>query len=415
MEHIIMSRKEREQVKIFEQIRAKMITQREAAQRLKMSPRWINEKYKRYKVLNDAGIIHGLRGKISRNRWNKTEEMHLIELLENEWHGFGPTFAAEKLKELFGFSVSKETVRKSMIRSGHWEPGKKKFKHRERRERKLAFGMMVQLDGSPHDWFEGRADKCTLLVFIDDATSRILWLEFAIGESLEALMQATKNYIEKYGIPGSLYTDHGSVFHVNLNNQENEKKTHWAKSVESLGIKLIHANSPQAKGRVERCNKTMQDRLIKELRLSKISSIETANEFLKVSSFIAHHNNKFASKPKLDGDTHRSSESYDLNRVFSIKEDRILANDYTISYKSQILQLSKNQKTAIFPKNKIAVYIDLKGQVILSIRNIKLNYNAIESRLSLQFKEKTKCFKMPELSLRPWKNSVAVIFPERVG
>ena len=129
-------------------------------------------------------------------------------------------------------------------------------------------GLMVQLDGSHHDWFEGRAPKSTLLVFIDDATSKILWLEFAKSESAIALMKATKNYVKRHGIPHSFYTDHGSVFHVNLNNSENDKKTQWERAIGQLGIEIIHAHIPQTKERVERCNGTMQDRLIKELRLA---------------------------------------------------------------------------------------------------------------------------------------------------
>ena len=128
--------------------------------------------------------------------------------------------------------------------------------------------MMIQLDGSPHDWFEDRAGQCVLLVFIDDATSQILWLEFAESESVISLMKATKNYVQKYGAPQLFYTDHGSVFHVNLNNHDKKKKTQWEQTVARLGIKVQHAHSPQAKGRVERCNQTMQDRLIKEMRLA---------------------------------------------------------------------------------------------------------------------------------------------------
>ena len=149
----------------------------------------------------------------------------------------------------------------------------RKIKHRQQRERKRFFGEMIQLDGSPHNWFEGRNEKCTLLVFIDDATSKIVWLEFVKSESTKAVMQAVKNYIEKCGIPQQFYVDFGGVFSVNTNNPDREKITQWKRCCQELGIDVIYAHSPQAKGRVERANKTLQDRLVKEFRLAEISSI----------------------------------------------------------------------------------------------------------------------------------------------
>jgi hypothetical protein len=241
-------------------------------------------------------------------------------------------------------------------------------------------GMMVQCDGSPHDWFEGRAGACTLLVFIDDATSEILWLEFAPSESTHALMQATKNYIEKWGIPLTFYTDHGSVFHVNLNNQENYKKTQWERVADQLGIGVIHAHSPQAKGRVERCNLTMQDRLTKEMRLAGISSIEDANKFLRESNFIERHNAKYAVQPMQKGDAHRDHTAYNLADMFTIQETRILGQDFTITYEKRIFQLHKQQKTIIRPKDVITVKTSLTGIVSLAIRKTELSFHEIKSR-----------------------------------
>jgi len=173
-----------------------------------------------------------------------------------------------------------------------------------------------ELSGSPHDWFEERGPRCTLLVF----------------------------YVKKNGIPGMFYTDFGSVFHVNLNNQENDKKTHWEKACTELHIKVQHAHSPQAKGRVERCNQTMQDRLPKELKLAGIDSMEAANDFLRNSSFIADHNRRFAKLAAQKGDAHASIEGLDLDDIFTIQEERVLANDYTIVHQKHIFQLSQQQK-----------------------------------------------------------------------
>lgn len=380
MGYLTMNHKEREQAKVFEQVKQGIITQNEAAARLRITARWVRAKIKRYYQFDDIGLVHKNRGRVSPRRWDAEKEQFLIELLQGNWHGFGPTFAAEKLEELHDIKVSKEVVRKAMIRAGIWKPKQKRNMHRKRRERKQMLGMMVQLDGSPHDWFEGRAEKCTLLVYIDDATSRILWLEFADAETITALMQATKNYVEKHGIPGSFYTDHGSVFHVNVSNLENIRKTQWELACKQLGIKVQHAHSPQAKGRVERCNETMQDRLIKELRLADISSIAAANDFLRTSNFIPKHNAKFAVQPAQKGNAHSDASPYDLSAIFCLQEVRLLANDFTIVYKKRIFQLHSKQRRYIKPKDKIIIKTYLNGTLTLWFKEMELSFHEIFAR-----------------------------------
>ena len=166
-----------------------------AAQILEMSERQVRSKLKRYKTLGAKGLVHKNRGKPSSRKWNPKHEALALSLLRSEWKGFGPTFTAEKLEEMHGIKVSKETIRQAMIQAGIWHRKRERSKHRRRRSRKECIGILVQLDGSPHDWFEGRGPRCTLLVFIDDATSQILWLEFADSESVEALLQATRKYM----------------------------------------------------------------------------------------------------------------------------------------------------------------------------------------------------------------------------
>jgi hypothetical protein len=411
MGHLIMNRKEREQVKVFEQLSQGTIDQTEAAARLRITPRWVRIKMKRYKADGDHGIVHRSRGKVSPNRWNEEQRKFAIDLLNGEWQGFGPTFAAEKLLELHSIKVSAETLRAEMIKEGLWTKKRKRSVHRKKRDRRPMKGMMVQVDGSPHDWFEGRAAKCTMLAFVDDATSEILWIEFAKSESTESLLQATLHYIQKHGIPAEFYTDHGSVFHVNLNNVEGDKKTQWERAIGELDIENHHAHSAQAKGRVERCNKTLQDRLIKEMRLAKISSIEAANEFVK-SSFIEKHNQKFAVKPAQSGDAHRDHSLYDLNSIFCIQDHRILANDFTITHNKQIFQLIKEQKTIIRPKNIITVKIALNGSISLWIRKIELAFTIVSSRSKFRgCEEKTisnPVYKPSENSRR-WVSGLAPI------
>lgn len=380
MGHITMSRKEREQSRVFAQVKEGLITQIEAAARLRCTARWVRKKFKRYCQFDDFGLLHKSRGKASQKRWCQKKRLLLIELLNGDWHGFGPTFATEKLEELHSIKVSREVVRQIMLQEGLWQPKKRRGKHRKRRERRLMLGIMIQLDGSPHDWFEGRAGACTLLVFIDDATGQILWLEFAKSESAVALMQATKNYIQKHGIPQSFYTDFGSVFHVNLHNQEGDKKTQWERACAELGIRVDHAHSPQAKGRVERCNQTMQDRLIKEMRLAGISSIDAANEYLQTSNFIAKHNAKFAVQAAQHGDAHADAQSYDLDDIFSIKEVRVLANDHTIVFNKRIFQLHAHQRTLLRPKDEVIIKVHLNGSIRLWIRKTELVFTEIKAR-----------------------------------
>jgi hypothetical protein len=379
MGKLIMSRKEREQAKVFELLDKGFITQKTAATRLKLSDRWVRKKLKRFRLKGDEGLVHAARGRPSCKQWDITEKELAISLLKSEWYGFGPTFAAEKLQKFYNIKVSKETLRKAMINNGVWRPKRRRGKHRKRRERREMFGMMIQLDGSPHDWFEGRAPSCTLLVFIDDATSKIVWLEFVKSESLEAVMRAVRNYTKTCGRPLSFYVDFGSVFSVNTNNPDREKKTQWERSCQELNIEVIHAKSPQAKGRVERANKTMQDRLIKEMRLANISSMKEANMFIK-KGFLADHNNRFAVPAVAKGDAHRSIDGYNLDTIFCIKQERLLQNDFTISYRKRILQLDKQQRTLIRPKNTITVHELLDGTIRLFIRKTKLFFSELKQR-----------------------------------
>ena len=402
MEHIIMNRKEREQLIIFRKLKNKEISQVEAALQLKISTRWIRKKYKRYEELGDIGIIHKNRGTISKRQWNEKDKKIAIELLQSDWKDFGPSFAAEKLEELKQIKVSKETVRKSMIKAGIWQSKTRKLKHRKRRERRDRKGEMIQLDGSYHDWFEGRNLWCTLLVFIDDATSEILWLEFATRESYDGVMKATKNYINTHGRPHEFYVDFGSVFSVNLNNPERDKKTHWEIALQELDITVNHAHSPQAKGRVERVNKTLQDRLIKEMRLAGISSIESANNFLCNSNFIAHHNQKFAIRPTKSGNAHRSIATYNLSDIFVIRDERVLANDYTIVYNKRIFQVQDQRKAIVRPKDTITINLQLDGTIRLSIRKIFLDFVEISERN----KPKPKQSKTKMSSYKPQRPSV---------
>lgn len=382
MGNITMSDKEREQLKVFEKLKVDEITKTEAAARLGISVRWVRTKFKRYLEQGDAGLIHLNRHKQSKKQWCTEYKDLAISLLKSEWQGFGPTFVSQKLAEIYGIKVSDETVRNMMIKERFWRGRKGNSQHRKRRERRRMIGIMIQLDGSPHDWFEGRGSRCTLLVFIDDATSKLLWLEFVSSESHEAVMGAFQHYIEKHGRPHEIYVDYGSVFSVNTNNPERDKKTQFERAMQELDIKVIHARSPQAKGRVERANKTLQDRLVKEMRLAVISSIQEANKFIHEGGYIEKHNTLFALPPTQEGNGHRPVNIHELDNIFCLKEERKVNNDHTISYKKQILQLSKNQPTTIRPKTIIIVHEHLDGAVSLHLRNCKLNFERVATKIA---------------------------------
>lgn len=384
MGNIIMNKKEVEQVTIFESLVRKEITQKAASEALRLSERQVRTKYKRFKQEGIAGLAHKNRGRPSSRAWPEREKEKVLTIIKTEWHDFGPTFIAEKLEEYHQIKISSETIRKTMIKEGLWSTKNKAQVKRKRRERKRRFGSMVQLDGSRHKWFGNDYPYYTLLVFIDDATSSLLQLKLVESESLESVMGATREYLELYGRPMSFYVDHGGVFKVNLNNPENDKVTQFERALKQLDINLIHAHSPQAKGRVERSHKTHQDRLVKELRLASIKSLKAANAYLE--DYRKRHNEKFACAAAEPGDAHRSVDGYMLDDIFCLYSQRIIQNDYTILYKNRFLQLSDTRSIRYKPKDSILVKESFNGNIKLSLRGYPIEYKQI-ARRPVEFKQ----------------------------
>jgi transposase len=383
MGYIIMSKKESQQVSVMEQLNRNEISQEAASLLLGLSTRQIRRKKKRYLEDGSNGLVHKNRGRKSSNSWKKREEA--IALIKTHYSDFGPTFAAEKLNERHGIEVSKETLRKAMSKAGIWKPKQLKSKHRKWREPKPYEGQLIQLDGSNHDWFEGRGPRCDLLVFVDDATSKV-YAEFA-PETTLGVMSAMRNYFEQYGLPVEFYVDNHTVYKVNTNNPDGDKKTQVERALNQLGVKIKPAGSPQAKGRVERSNKTHQDRLVKELRLDGISSLQEANQFLK-TVYLPKHNAKFAKTPAKKENMHRSCQEYDLEDILAIKENRIVNNDFTIQYKKRFFQIHRQNNAVIRPKDVICVNTRLDQSIYLTCRNFKLKFNEIKQRIPKEFVEK---------------------------
>jgi hypothetical protein len=408
MENIIMSKKEVDQIGVFEKLKRKEITQIIAAKMLKISDRAVRKKMKRYLAKGAIGLVHQSRSRPSPKRWDEKEKDWAMSLWAGEFEDFGPTFAAEKLQERYGIKTNRETLRQAMIKTGIWIPKKIKPIHRKRRQRRLCFGMMIQLDGSPHDWFEGRGSKCTLLVFIDDATSRIIWLEFSESESFVGVMRATQNYFKAFGRPQSFYVDYGSVFSINTNNPERDKLSQFERAMMEMSVEVIHARSPQAKGRVERANQTLQDRLIKEMRLAGISNMDEANIFVQ-ELYIKKHNELFSVQAAESIDMHRSISGFNMPEIFCKKEERILQNDFIITYNKRIFQLEKQQKTILRPKNRIMVNEHLDGRITLSVRKTVLFFSELVRRP--QWSPVVKKAILPKYykpaSNHPWRGTIS--------
>jgi hypothetical protein len=305
-------------------------------------------------------------------------ESKAIEWLNEHGPDFGSTFAQEKLIEYENINVSVGTIRTWHIKHGLYNPRSKKNKKQFKcRERKPLFGLMVQIDGSPHAWFEDRGDACMLLTAIDDATGKII-ARFAREESTIELMILMQDYAKKYGRPHMAYTDHGSPYKVNVGNLEGTKMTQLGRAFNQLDIELVHAHSPQAKGRVERNHGTHQDRLVKEMRLRGISTIEDANRYLK-EEYLPDFNKRFVVEPAGTQDAHRSINGFNLDTIFCIQEKRIVQNDSIVQFEKQILQITKNSIYAQ-PKSSVLVCKHLDNTITLWVNQHQLGYDCLPSR-----------------------------------
>ena len=306
---------------------------------------------------------------------NEEVKQQAIDLIYSQYYDFGPTLAHEKLTEKHGLKLSVETVRQLMITEGIWKPKKvKKLVVHQMRERRACLGELVQIDGSPHRWFEERGEACNLLVYIDDATGRLMELYFTPGETTFSYFAATERYLTRYGRPVALYSDKNSIFKVNIKHAlTGTGMTQFGRALKELDIEIICANTPQAKGRVERVILVMQDRLVKEMRLRDISSIETANAY--AAEFMADYNARFAVQPRSSHDAHRSlGTNEDLERVFNLQEDRILSKNLTLQYKNVVYQIQTSRPSYAMRNAPVTVCEDDQGQIKILYKGQTLAY-----------------------------------------
>lgn len=387
-EALVMGMRERDRLHAIRNVLEGRLTQREAGRLLGRSERQVRRLCARVRVKGDRGVIHGLRGLRSNNHLTDSLlERVLSAVHDPRWDGFGPTFASEKLRELYGLRLGTTTLRRLMIGAGIWEPSARRGRrHRAWRERRPCMGMMVQLDGSDHDWFEGRSPRCVLLIYIDDATSRILYGEFVKVEDTLTLLRTTGAYLKRHGRPGAFYVDKDSIYKVNkaAGAEENlpgeEPTTQFTRAMGELGIEVTWAHSPQAKGRVERGFKTHQDRLVKELRLAGVSTMGQANAFLW-QRYIPEHNRRFAVPAAQAGDAHRPLlPIHSLDRLLSLRIERVVQNDFTVRYGGKFLQLLADSALRVKPKDKVLIETRLDGSLHVQAKGRYLPFKRLDSR-----------------------------------
>jgi len=412
---IIMRQKELKRLHVIRKVMERKLTQVEAAEILSMSDRQIGRIVKRIKEEGDKGIQHRSRGRESIRRLPKKLKDRVVKLYLEKYKGFGPTFTTEKLYELDAIELSKETVRKWLIEAGQWQKGRKSRTHRQWRERKWHCGEMVQMDGSHHDWFEGRRPKCVLMGYIDDATGKI-FCRFYEYEGTIPAMDSFKRYIRVHGIPMSVYFDkhttYKSTAEPSIEDEINgtEPLSEFGRALQELGVNLIHAHSPQAKGRVERMFNTLQDRLVKEMTLRGINTIEEANRYLK--SYLSSHNKRFAVKPKEQNDLHRAIPGgLNLDKILCIRTERTLRNDSTIAHKGKLYQIQE----AVHCK-KVIVQERVNGKMFMTHKDVSLKFKEITTRPEKQQKPDCPPWQRKghtPSSEHPWRKSNSQLFNKR--
>ncbi|HCY64413.1 MAG TPA: ISNCY family transposase [Oxalobacteraceae bacterium] len=337
-----------------------------AAKRLGLTDRQVRRLVQRVRQEGPTGVVSKRVGQPSNNR-TPTDLTHLaLSIIRDRYADFGPTLACEKLRELHSLQLSKETIRQLMLDAGLWIPRRLRSPTiYQPRNRRHCIGELIQIDGSDHAWFEDRAPACTLLVFIDDATSRLMHLHFTVSESTFSYFEATRRYIEQHGKPQAFYSDQYSVFRVNNKHATaGDGHTQFGRALHELNIESICANSSQAKGRVERANLTLQDRLVKELRLQGISTMAEANTY--APSFIADFNRRFAKPPRNDWDAHRPlREDEDLELIFTFREKRKVSHVLTLQYDKTIYMLADTKEHRKLIGKYIDVYEYPEGRIEL--------------------------------------------------
>jgi transposase len=383
VETLTMSRKERDRIRIMAGVKGKELSQVQAAELMGLGYRQAKRVWRRYQDEGDAGLVHRLRGKPGLRCKPAALRTEVLKLCaEERYEGFGPTLMAEELEKQ-GMGVDHDTLRRWLVAAGQRTTRRRRQQHRQWRERKPCFGAMVQLDGSPHDWFEGRRAQCVLMVMVDDATNRIR-ARFFEQETTRASYDVLEDWVRQHGLPGSLYVDRDSIYRCEGQARVadqlagRERPTQFGRAMAQLGVELILANSPQAKGRVERMNGVLQDRLVKALRLAGISDLEGANRFLE-ETYLGEFNRRFGRVAASPLDAHRGLPR-NLDEVLSWEEQRVVQRDWTVGCEGKWYQLDRQHEALSLAGRQVVVRTLRDGRVQLVYRAKKLRWQELPGR-----------------------------------
>lgn len=404
---LVMRSEELRKLDVVRKINEGVIKQRAGADLLGLSARQVRRLQRQVQKHGDKGIIHGNRGKKSPKKIGEKIKQRILDLRREKYTDFRPTFMSEKLFEEEKIQISKESLRNILIQAGEWQVKVKKKKHRKWRERKACFGEMLQFDGSHHRWLEDRGPEMVLMKFVDDATSRSYGRFYEYEGTIPA-MDITIRYIRKNGIPRQIYADKHTTYRafraatIEEQLRGEEPESAYQHAVKRIGIKMTNANSPQAKGRVERNFGVDQDRLVKELRLAKICTMEEANVFIE--GYWVKYNRKFSVKPMSDEDMHMQIPGgIQLRKVFRNREERTVRNDNTVQYESNLYQIESGRQLY---GEKVQVEIDLKGKMYITHRNNELDYIKIDPEKIRKPEKKVVKHVKKRIPARnhPWRN-----------
>jgi len=409
-----MSSKELSRLEVIQKLAEKRMRQKEAGRILGVSVRHVKRLLKNYRREGVQGLVSKRRGQPSNHRLSEETRQKVLGLLKSKYTGFGPTLACEKLVEVEELQISKESVRQLMIPEGLWRPRKaRKAVVHQMRARRACFGELVQIDGSPHDWFEGRAPACNLLVFIDDATGKLGQLSFVKSESFFSYAQAVRVYFECHGKPVAFYSDKHGIFRVNQPaSGTTDALTQFGRAMQQLDIQIICAHTPQAKGRVERVIQTLQDRLPKELRLRNIASWKAGNAYLP--EFIADFNSRFAVQPRSDLNMHRPLTDQDkLEQFLTWQETRTLSKNLTLQFRKVVYQIQTKRPTYALRHAAVTVCLDAQENLTILYKGKPLAYTVFHRQAKqsqiVDTKQLNAAIRKPDIPApdHPWRKGFA--------
>lgn len=376
-----MSRKEIDRLAVIRRVVEKRLSQKKAGELVGLSTRQVRRLCRAYGRFGPKGLASGKRGMASNRRLPEELRTRAMAIVRERYHDFGPTLAQEKLLELHKVQVSKETVRKWMVADGIWVTRAARGpKVHQPRQRRACLGELVQIDGSPHAWFEERGPECTLLVYVDDASGKLQQLRFVQTESTYDYFAATATYLRRHGKPVAFYSDKHSIFRLYHQGATGRAQgmTQFGRALAELNIDIICANSPQAKGRVERMNETLQDRLVKELRLRGISSIEEGNAYLP--EFMDDYNRRFGRAPRNPHDAHRPLQNDEnLDEIFSWQEERKLSGSLTVHFKRATYLIVPGPETTALAGKHVRVHEWADGRVEIRSGGKSLPYSLFDA------------------------------------